>query len=74
MRLLIISCCAVWLLGCPGNATLVDGGEDAGLVELDAGPFAYDARPANPTCVAPAPPPGLSAVTTQRAFTNLSFA
>ncbi|MDP1829363.1 MAG: PQQ-dependent sugar dehydrogenase [Archangium sp.] len=78
MRALAISLFAVSLLGCPAVVgefdSGVDSGVDAGLPELDAGPFAYDARPANPTCVAPAPPPGLSTVTTQRAFPNLSFA
>ena len=73
-RLLMLSLGAVWLLGCPGNAGPIDGGEDAGQVEVDAGPFAYDARPANPTCVAAAPPPGLSTVVTTRAFPNLDFA
>ncbi len=48
-----------------------DGGIDAGPV--DAGAWGYDARPANPTCIAPAPPPNGSGVTTQRAFPNLSF-
>lgn len=50
------------------------GATDAGAREPDAGPYAYEARPANPTCVAPAPPPGTSPVRTQRAFPNLSFA
>lgn len=49
-----------------------DAGEpDAG--EVDAGLYGYDARPANPTCVAPSPPPNFSGVTTQRAFPNLTF-
>ncbi|MFT3711893.1 MAG: PQQ-dependent sugar dehydrogenase [Archangium sp.] len=74
MRALIIACGAVCWLGCPGNAGLIDGGDDAGLVEVDAGPYAYDARPANPTCVAATPPPTSSPVTTQRAFANLDFA
>lgn len=76
MRALTLSLFAVSLLGCPAVVGELDAGVDvdAGLPELDAGPFAYDARPANPTCVAPAPPPGLSTVTTQRAFPNLSFA
>ncbi|MFZ5438547.1 MAG: PQQ-dependent sugar dehydrogenase [Myxococcota bacterium] len=54
----------------------VDAGEDAGV---DAGPGndggpGLDARPANPTCVAPMPPPQTSGVTTQRVFPNLAFA
>jgi uncharacterized repeat protein (TIGR03806 family) len=56
------------------------GGEDggAGGGELDGGqpdggPYGYDSRPPNPTCVAPNPPPNLSGVTTQRAFPNLAF-
>ena len=70
MRALLLCLCSVSLLGCPGLVR----GLDAGLAEVDAGPFAYEARPPNPTCTALAPPPSLSAVTTQRAFANLSFA
>ena len=47
------------------------GPPDAGPV--DAGLYGYDARPPNPTCVAPNPPPNLSGVTTQRVFPNLTF-
>jgi uncharacterized repeat protein (TIGR03806 family) len=47
------------------------GAPDAGPV--DAGLYGYDARPPNPTCVAPNPPPSTSGVTTQRVFPNLSF-
>ncbi|MFO0595835.1 MAG: PQQ-dependent sugar dehydrogenase [Myxococcaceae bacterium] len=72
-RLVVVTPLAALLLACPGVASLEDAGPDAGAVERDAGPFAYDARPANPTCRASAPPPGPSAVTTQRAFPNLSF-
>src|SRR5689334_19392739 len=73
MRLLPLSCIAVLWLGCPAIVGEIDSGVDAGFVERDAGPYGYDARPGNPTCTAPAPPPGLSTVTTQRAFVNLSF-
>ncbi len=45
----------------PGN----DGGDD--------GRPGYDARPANPTCVAPERPTAQTSVTTARAFPNLSF-
>jgi hypothetical protein len=66
------------LLGCPGLVADLDGGADAGgsfdAGEPDAGPFAYDARPPNPTCLAPAPPPSGATVTTARAFANLAFA
>lgn len=68
MRFLLASVCAVLWLGCPAPSVI-----DAGEPEVDAGPFAYDARPANPTCVAPAPPPGRSAVAVERAFPNLIF-
>ncbi len=59
-----------------------DGGDDAGIDDAgtpDAGPIndggpGLDARPPNPTCIAPAPPPNTSGVTTQRVFPNLSFA
>lgn len=77
MRVLLVSCTAVLWLGCPAVVEDLDAGVDAGVdagpIELDAGPYAYDSRPPNPTCTAPAPPPGLSTVTTQRAFTNLAF-
>lgn len=60
-----------------GDAGEPDAGEpDAGEPDagpMDAGLYGYDARPANPTCVAPNPPPNFSGVTTQRVFTNLSF-
>ena len=69
MRVLLV-CCAAVLCACPAVVEELDSGV---LTEVDAGPYAYDARPANPTCVAPAPPPGLSAVTTARAFPNLTF-
>ncbi len=73
MRVLLIGCTALLWWGCPEPMT-GDAGLDAGPTEVDAGPFAYDARPPNPSCTAPQPPPGLSSVTTRRAFTNLSFA
>lgn len=58
--------------GGTGGGGEVDAGQpDAG--EVDAGLYGLDARPANPTCVAPAPPPNFSGVTTQRAFPNLTF-
>ncbi len=65
------------------DAGVADAGpDDAGVTdagELDAGPFndggpGLDARPSNPTCVAPNPPPTSSGVTTQRVFPNLAFA
>jgi uncharacterized repeat protein (TIGR03806 family) len=46
-------------------------GQDAGTD--DGGQWGLDARPANPTCVAPAPPPSTSGVMVQRAFANLTF-
>jgi uncharacterized repeat protein (TIGR03806 family) len=88
MRLRLLSAVlSSLLLACPAPVEPSDGGSgggpgggagggaaDAGPLEPDAGPYAYDARPANPTCVAPPPPPTLSAVRTQRAFPNLAFA
>jgi uncharacterized repeat protein (TIGR03806 family) len=75
MRVLLLCGAAILWLGCPEPVTGdPDGGTDAGFVEVDAGPFAYEARPPNPSCTAPAPPPGLSTVTTTRAFVNLAFA
>ncbi len=75
---------AVVLLACPGPVAgtdagvdaggALDAGHDAGPTEVDAGHYAYDARPANPTCVAPAPPVVNSPVTTRRAFPSLAFA
>ncbi len=71
----------------PGGTPDDDGGTfdpgpsqngDSGT-EADAGdpnpqnPSGLDARPANPTCVAPAPPPSNTGVTVQRVFPNLSF-
>ncbi len=48
------------------DAGPIDAGVDAGLPGLNT-------RPNNTTCIAPAPPPNLSGVTTQRVFTNLTF-
>lgn len=68
-----------------GGGSDIDAGEDAGTPDAgtdagtedagtdDGGAYGLDARPANPTCIAPAPPPNTSGVTTQRAFGTLSF-
>lgn len=73
-------------VGGGGGSVELDAGEDAGSDDAgfdaglpDAGPTndggpGLDARPANPTCVAPAPPPSTSGVTTRRVFPNLAFA
>ena len=47
-------------------------GSDAGEEPTDA-PFGLDERPANATCLAPDRPPSGSAVTSRRAFPELSF-
>ncbi len=66
-----------------GNVTLLDGGPvpDAGpgdsgsLPEADSGsPYGLDARPANPTCVAPVKPPVTNApVQLERQFGTVTF-
>lgn len=72
------------LLACPGPTADPDGGAAGGVaggsatgggmaVLVDAGPGLL-ARPANPTCVAPARPSTTSMVQITRAFTNLTFA
>ncbi|MEW6434679.1 MAG: PQQ-dependent sugar dehydrogenase [Myxococcota bacterium] len=62
--------------GAMGGGTGGGGDVDSGVPDAgpeDAGLYGYDARPANPTCVAPNPPPNFSGVTTQRVFPNLTF-
>ncbi|MDP2271651.1 MAG: PQQ-dependent sugar dehydrogenase [Archangium sp.] len=60
-----------------GDDAGVDAGpEDAGIDAgpVDAGPvIGLDSRPVNTTCIAPAPPPNTSGVTTQRVFPALAF-
>jgi uncharacterized repeat protein (TIGR03806 family) len=59
--------------GTDGGESSTDAGVDAGQNADGGGMFGYDARPANPTCLAPAPPPNLSGVTTTRVFKSLFF-
>ncbi|XXF78596.1 PQQ-dependent sugar dehydrogenase [Myxococcaceae bacterium GXIMD 01537] len=61
--------------GGAGDGGTGDGGaEDGGVETPDAGPtFGLDARPSNPTCIAPARPVEKTGVTTRRAFSKLSF-
>ncbi len=62
-----------------GAVVQADGGRvevnDAGVppIPIDVAPFGLDARPKNPTCVAPAPPPNNAAAQFERVFPNLSF-
>ena len=69
--------------GCTGTVTTgVDagpvGGSDAGTNPgvdggNDDGPFGLDARPSNPTCIAPEKPTEPSGVAVERVFTSLTF-
>lgn len=57
-----------------GGAGGAGGGAGTGGVD-DGGQYGLDARPPNPTCIAPmTPPPTDAGVTTQRAFGRLTFA
>ncbi len=76
--MLVRSFAALLLIGC--QTKVVDGDTDV-LSDTDTvanpdtdvvGP-ALTARPANPTCVAPARPPSLTDATTVRVFPNLKF-
>jgi uncharacterized repeat protein (TIGR03806 family) len=64
------------------DAGETDAGIDAGLpndagvdggVPLNDGGLGLDSRPTNTTCIAPAPPPNTSGVTTARVFPALTF-
>ncbi len=70
--LLAILSCLPALVGGPEEE--VPPPTDAGEVDPAPGnPYGLDARPSNPTCLAPARPVTSAGVTTQDAFANLSF-
>jgi uncharacterized repeat protein (TIGR03806 family) len=62
-----------------GSVVQTDGGPIVGQpdasepADVDAGQYGLDARPPNPTCVAPAPPPNTSAVQFARVFSSVSL-